>query len=141
MKKQLSLVIVLVIYISLFSGCGSTGNIPDKDSSVSLSLSSDNIARVTVDSLPQGNSYSFTGADGNAVVEYFNGLTLASNFSEKPEEYSGLTRVVTVEYENGNKVTIYHFGNIFVRADNGPWYKMDYEEAASFEALLDKLNN
>jgi len=35
---------------------------------------------------------------------------------------------------------VYHFGNMFIRNEDGPWYRMEYEEAARFDALLDELN-
>ena len=80
-----------------------------------------------------------TGDDVNAIVDYFSNLHLISDFEENPDEYTGMTLVVSIEYHNGTSSTIYHFGNMFVRVDDGPWYKMDYEEASRFHPLLQEL--
>lgn len=72
----------------------------------------------------------------DAIVEYLSNLTLISNFPENPDEYSGMTWVIEVEYSDGDSTTIYHFGNMFIRADDGPWYKMDYEEASELGTFI-----
>ena len=49
--------------------------------------------------------------------------------------------VISLEYDNGDVLTVYHFGNMFIRTENGPWYKMTYDEAKRFDTLLNELNN
>ena len=46
---------------------------------------------------------------------------------------------ISLKYENGDTLSIYHFGNMFIRSEKGSWYKMTYDEASRFDALLDKL--
>ncbi|MBQ8170442.1 MAG: hypothetical protein IJZ95_00490 [Oscillospiraceae bacterium] len=94
------------------------------------------IHRIEVTSLPEGYNYLFDGAQTAVVSEYLAGLTLTSDFSENPNEYCGMTWVISVGYENGDMTTIYHFGNMFIRADDGPWYRMDYDEAKRLSELL-----
>lgn len=94
------------------------------------------IERIVVTSLPEGYHYSFDGAEIDVVSEYLVGLTLTSDFSENPNEYCGMTWVISVGYENGDTTTIYHFGNMFIRADDGPWYRMTYDEAKRLSELL-----
>ena len=71
-----------------------------------------------------------------AILKYFNNLTLISNFSENPDEYGGMSWVVEIEYENGEKNTVVHFGNMFIRVNYGCWYKMNEDEAGRFHGLL-----
>ena len=75
-----------------------------------------------------------------AIVDYLDSLSLQSRFKEDPDEYTGMTWVISVDYADGSTVTVYHSGNMFIRTADGPWYRMEYEEAARFHALLDELN-
>lgn len=107
----------------------------------SLLPQEDGIKGVTVSSLPEGYNYFFTRADADAIVEYLSGLELTCEFEENPEEYVGMVWVVSFEYETGDITTIYHFGNSFIRANNGPWYKINFNEANQFESLLKQLES
>ena len=98
------------------------------------------VTRVTVSSLPGGYDYAYEGEDALAIVDYLDSLSLQSRFAENPDEYTGMTWVISLSYADGNTVTVYHSGNMFIRAADGPWYKMSYEEASRLEALLEKLN-
>lgn len=99
------------------------------------------VQSVRVTSLPKGYEYSFEKEDAQAVIDYFSDLDLIADFEENPDEYKGLTWVITFEYSTGGSVTVYHFGNAFVKQAGGPWYKMTYEQASRFESLLNELNN
>ena len=103
-------------------------------------LQAGDVTRVTVSSLPGGYDYAYEGEDALAIVDYLDSLSLQSRFKEDPDEYTGMTWVISVDYADGSTVTVYHFGNMFIRAEAGPWYRMEYEEAARFHALLDELN-
>lgn len=90
-------------------------------------------------SLPGGNSYSFDD-DAYKVADYLTGLKLSSDFSENPDEYDGMTWVITVTYVDDYVDTIYHFGNMFIRNENGSWYKMDYDEAVKFDSIIYEID-
>ena len=79
--------------------------------------------------------------DIKALVDYLSDLNLNSQFEENPNEYVGMTWVISLEYENGDVLKVYHFGNMFIRSEKGSWYKMTYDEASRFHALLDELSN
>ena len=98
------------------------------------------ITDVEVSSLPEYYNYSFNGESAKKIVDYLSSLNLESDFEENPNEYGGMTWVVSLKYENGDALTVYHAGNMFIRAENGTWYKMTYEEASRFHTLLDELN-
>ena len=97
------------------------------------------IKNISVSSLPEGFNYSFAGEDAEKIAEYLSDIELISDFSENPEEYLGMVWVVSINYENGDVVTIYHNANKFIKTDSGRWYKMNYYEANRFEYLLDEL--
>ena len=99
------------------------------------------ITNVGVSSIPEGYNYSFVGEDAKTIVDYLSNLNLEGSFEEKPNEYGGMTWVISLKYEEGDAFTVYHFGNMFIRSEKGPWYKMDREEAIRFDALLSELSN
>ena len=103
-------------------------------------LQAGDVTQVSVTSLPEGYAYAYEGEDALAIVDYLGSLSLQSRFAENPNEYTGMTWVISLSYADGNTVTVYHFGNMFIRAADGPWYRMEYEEAERFHALLDELN-
>ncbi len=106
----------------------------------SVLLKEGTVKNISVSSLPEGYNYSYTGENAQAIVDYFTELDLISDFEENPDEYSGMTWVIVLEYEDGSKETIYHFGNMFIRTNGGSWYKMTFEQASAFDSLLDELN-
>jgi hypothetical protein len=103
-------------------------------------LQAGDVTQVSVTSLPEGYAYAYEGEDALAIVDYLDSLSLQSRFAENPDEYTGMTWVISLSYADGNTVTVYHSGNMFIRAEDGPWYRMEYEEAERFHALLDELN-
>ncbi|MBR6552491.1 MAG: hypothetical protein IKT89_06595 [Clostridia bacterium] len=101
-----------------------------------------NVIKVNVSSLPEKYNYSFTGENVKVITDYLSSLNLQSNFEENPDDYFGMTWVISLEYENGDTLTIYHFGNMFIRSEQGScWYRMTSEEASRFESLLNELDN
>ena len=132
MKKRIAWVLALVFCLSL-TGCFAATKEEGR------LLKDGKVEKVSVTSLPEGYAYSFGGEDAQAVVNYFSGLNLIADFPENPDGYSGMTWVVSLTSEGGDVVTVYHFGNTCIRAEDGPWYKMTYEEASRFGSLLDEL--
>ena len=135
MKRIIVLALTLAMLIAAFSGCSES-----KDNSSLPVSGKGGIKSVSVSSLPKGYNYSFGKNDADAIIDYLSNLNLISDFEENPNEYAGMTWVISLEYENGDIVTVYHFVNMFICADGGPWYKMNFEEASRFDALLDELS-
>ena len=94
------------------------------------------VRKISVSSRPEGHSYSFTGDRAQSIIDYISQLHLIDDYPENPGDYDGMTWVISLEYEDGTILTIYHFGNMFIKAENGPWYKMTYEEASRFDTLV-----
>ena len=136
MKKIIAIVLICICMLGIV-GCSQQ---PQQVQGGQL-LAEGNVINIDVSSLPEGYNYSFSGADAKSIVDYLSTLNLESNFEENPNEYAGMTWVISLKYENGDTLTIYHSGNMFIRANGGSWYKMTYDEASRFDTLLDELNN
>ncbi len=95
------------------------------------------VNRIAVSSLPESYSYEFTNVEGRTqIISYLSDLDLTADFSENPNEYSGMTWMITLYFADGTSTTIYHFGNMFIRAEGEPWYKMDYEQGNKFDEIV-----
>ena len=86
------------------------------------------------------NGYIFDGEKAEKLVNYLTGLDLKSKFSENPDEYTGMTWVISIEYESGDTAVVDHFGNMFVKNGDGQWLKMNYKQAEQLDTLLEKLS-
>lgn len=135
MKKIIAIVLVSICLLGSV-GCSQQ---PQQAQGNQL-LAEGNVINIDVSSLPEGYNYSFSGEDAKAIIDYLSTLNLESNFEENPNEYDGMTWVISLKYENGDTVIVYHFGHMFIRSEKGSWYKMTYEEANRFNTLLDELN-
>ena len=134
MKKIIAIVLVCICVLGIV-GCSQQ---PQQVQGGQL-LAKGKVINIDISSLPGGYNYSFSGKDAKAILDYLSTLNLESNFEENPNEYTGMTWVISLKYENGDVLTIYHFGNMFIRVKGGSWYKMTYDEASRFDTLLDEL--
>ena len=134
MKKIIAIVLVCLCVLGIV-GCNQQ---PQQVQGGQL-LAEGKVINIDISSLPEGYNYSFSGKDAKAIIEYLSTLNLESNFEENPNEYDGMTWVISLEYENGDTLTIYHFGNMLIRVKGGSWYKVTYDEASRFDTLLDEL--
>ncbi len=103
-------------------------------------IESDKIIEIKVSSMPEGYNYDFRITDNSKkisdIINYLTNLDLKSDFPENPDEYDGMTWVIALIYEDNSTFDIYHFGNMFIRADGGEWYRMTYEEAERFDDIV-----
>jgi len=136
MKKLITIVLVLICVLGIV-GC----SIQQQQVQDDQLLAEGNVIKIDVSSLPEGYNYTFDGEDAKAITEYLSNLNLDSKFEENPNEYDGMTWVISLEYDNGEILTVYHFGNMFIRSEKGSWYRMTYDEASRFDALLNELSN
>jgi len=134
MKKSIVLVIS-VVFVFILVGC--SGVITKGG----LLLWDGNVKKISVSSLPKGYNYSFSGKDAEKIIDYLSDLNLIEQFEENPNEYGGMTWVISLEYDDGDALQIYHFSNMFIRAKGGSWYKMTDDEGNGFDNLLNELNN
>ena len=136
MKKLLTIALAFLCLLGMV-GCSQQ----PKQVQGNQLLAEGNVIKIDVSSLPEGYNYSFDGEDAKEIIDYLSNLNLQSNFKENPNEYAGMTWVIFLEYDNGDELTVYHFGNMFIRTEKGSWYKMTHDEANRFDTLLDELNN
>ena len=142
MKKLLTIALAFLCVLGMV-GCSQQPQQVQGNQQVQCNqlLAEGNVIKIDVSSLPEGYNYSFDGEDAKEIIDYLSNLNLQSNFEENPNEYAGMTWVIFLEYDNGDELTVYHFGNMFIRTEKGSWYKMTYDEANRFDTLLDELNN
>lgn len=133
MKKLMALVLVLFFVLGMV-GC----NQPQQQVQGNQLLAEGVVKNVNVSSLPKGNNYSFSEDKAQAIIDYLSNLNLDSQFEENPDEYVGRTWVISLEYDNGDVLTVYHFG-MFICSEKSSWYKMTYDEASHFDKLLNEL--
>lgn len=145
MKRLVALVAVFA-FLLLLVGCQETeiqstetsrNNVSNQVSGSQL-LIEGNVIKCDVSSLPKYYNYSFKGESAKKIVDYLSSLNLESNFEENPNEHFGMTWKITLEYDNGEILNVYHFGN-FIRTENSSWYKN--EQARYFGELLDEIKN
>ena len=132
MRKLIALLLALVCVFA-FAGCSTT--VEGK----SVLLKEGNIESISVSTLPESDEYIFADVDADKIINYISELKLTSFFSENPDDYVGRAWVISLEYEDGNVLTIYHFG-MFIRTEDSPWYKMNYEEANQIGSLVSELS-
>ena len=87
--------------------------------------------------MPEGYDYSYTGEDAQAILDYLSGLDLVEDATPPP---SGGAWDITIEYEDGSTVKLYHSANEYIGISGGSQYKMTYEQASAFDNLLYELN-
>ncbi len=143
MKKIFVFALVLLLIFSLCA-CNNEQLPNDDDNQQQVQgkqlLAEGNVIKIDVFSRPGAYNYSFTGENAKAIIDYLSNLNLDSNFEENPGEYNGMVWVISLEYDNGDELTLYHSGQ-FIRPENGSWYKMTYEEGRRFDALLHELSD
>lgn len=133
MKRIIPAILTLFILLSALTGC-----IEQKNGFINDIIKDKTVTRIIVTSQPEAYMYIFEDDGIDEVIDYFGSLHLISDFDEDPDGYVGMTYCVSIEYGDGTSSTVYHFGNMFISADDGPWYKMEYEEAVSFDRLLER---
>ena len=135
--KQLMATVLTMLCVLVIVGCSQQS----QQVKGNQLLAEGRVINVDVSSLPEGYNYSFGEEDAKAIVDYLSDLNLKSKFKENPNEYAGMTWVISLKYENGDVLEVYHFGNSFIRSEKGSWYKMTRDEASRFDALLEELSN
>ncbi len=144
--KLILCIALIAAAFSLFAGCGPSEEnaappAADRSGSgqgavVTELISDEDIESVDISSLPEGYSCSLDGDNAEKIVSNISKMHLDSDFPENPDEYDGMTWVVKVRYKGNRESTLYLFGNMFIRTEEGPWYKMDYDEAAAIDKQL-----
>ena len=100
------------------------------------------VERIEVESLPQSETWAriYTDRDKiGTVVSYLNGLRRRSPVPDDPEEDVGQSLVRTLTLADGTTREFTHFGNLFFMERGDAWQRMEYEQAARLDGLLQSL--
>ncbi len=128
MKRAMSAALVLFCVLGLV-GCGKQQQIKGKQL-----LAESTVTTVTVASEPTGYLYSFVGEDAKMIVDYLYELRLAE--TENPWRM-GMSWAISLEYDDGTALTVYHCGEYIVVEKN--WYKITNDDGSRFDTLLSEL--
>lgn len=128
MKKLIVCVFIIMFGVVIITGCKNSAE-EDMDT-------------ISVTVLPENKEYERTYTSKEKVlkiVDYLNGLTLEEEFTENPDEYAGMTYVITLAYQGEGQAVYYHFGNRFLKLDGElgfDWRRMNYGEASQLESII-----
>ncbi len=130
MKKQKKAVFVFIIMIILVLAC--------RDKQMPI-IEADDIESIEIITQPESkdlNRFYSSQEKIEKITEYINGLSLKERFSENPDDDTGMSYIITITYKSGNRITLNHFGNKFLKQDNKPWKKMNDKQAAYLESII-----
>ena len=132
MRRFAAILLATVVCVSLLAGCDSKAG----QTQEALLPSVKGIAGVEISSLPGLYSGGCTGKDATALAERILAIPTKADYTEDPNVYTGMTWVLVFLYEDGRIVTVELFANMFIQADDGPWYRVPVQDA---QALSDHL--
>lgn len=132
--KYITVCFLIAALLCTLAGCAAS-----KTLTGAALANSENVVQIQISSLPESETYqrSYTSPGKiKAVTDYIDALILSEKFPENPNEYTGMTWVITYVYEDGTQLTSYHFGNMFFRAGTGQWTRMTYEQAERLDSII-----
>lgn len=132
--KYITVCFLIAALLCALAGCAAS-----QTTTGAALASAEQVAEIRVSSLPESDTCRRTYISPEkikTVTDYIDALTLSAKFPENPNEYAGMTWVITYVYKDGTELTLYHFGNMFFRAGNGSWHRMTYEQAAQLDSII-----
>ncbi len=131
-KKFLLIILTFTIPIIILMGC--------KSKNINFNVTGENINNIEISSLPESDDFNKilnNNGDIDTIVKYLNSINPFIT-KENPNEYVGQTIIIKFNYKDGSTKEYYHFGNMFIKEDDGIFYELKYEEA---EKLGEIINN
>ena len=123
-------ILILLLFITLLSGCGKTVPKPDTPSVVTL---------VEVSALQNGKvvHYRYTQDDKmQAILSYLRSLRPGVYVPIEAETFRSDAYRISLTLSDG-RIKIYHqLYDEFMQKDNGPWQRIDSARASSLPQLL-----
>jgi hypothetical protein len=102
-----------------------------------------NIIKITIKTQP-GNDSSLKSTENKSeiikIVNYINGLDL-KKIAKKPDEYTGMSYIITFYFNDKTSKEYVHFGNMFFKESGKGWYEMPYNQAKELEDIYKSLDN
>ncbi len=133
MKKIIILLFALTVFIFTLTSCNSEVDTPILD------FEAKNVKEISISTLPESDTYTRTINTSEEIAEiinFINDMDLETDFSENPDEYTGMTIVIKFICEDNSYTEVYSFGNMFLKVGNEPWIRMKYDEAEALEKLV-----
>lgn len=130
--KKVVLIAMTIFVCILFIACNDVKL--DKKTHV-LQEQERKLVCIKLSSLPETNEYTFSGEAANEIYEYL--ANLKTEYYSSNNDLNGITYVISIEYDNGDLKTLYHFSYL-IGTDDG-WYKIKNYEEQEFENLIKKL--
>lgn len=130
MKK----IIIPLLLFCFISGCRAD----------QLNIDPTTTSQVTITTLPEDESLQRVYTDSvkiNALCNYLNSLNLISHFTDKVDDYVGQTFIITINGNNDEPLTIYHFGNVFIKQNENEWKKISYKQGSELYSLILKYES
>ena len=142
MKSMIAIILALALCLALPAGCGTKQGKPAPgaaDKGAPRVAKDGTVRSVEATSFPERFAYTFTGDAAQAVLDYLLSLQLSEDSENRHALYSGITWQLDLAYDDGDEMTVYHSGT-YIQTKDGPFYKMDDDEAVRLYSLLDELN-
>lgn len=134
MKKLFAFILLCMMIVSI-SACSTSS-----DTAPKATASKDKeIVSIAIATLPEstGHVRTYTSEEKiDSIRSYINSLTLSDISSEKPEDYAGMSYIISVTYDDNSTKTYNHFGNKFFKIDDQEWKIMNDGQASELEAII-----
>ena len=129
-KKFLRIILTFALSIIFLIGC--------KSQNIKFNVIGENINNIEISTLPESDDYNktlYNIEDIDTIVKYLNSITPFIT-KENPDEYVGLSIIIKINYKDGSTKQYNHFGNKFIKEDDGEFYELKYDEAEKFEEII-----
>ena len=124
-----------MLFVCLFTvGCGKQAQ---RNNTL---LPEETAVKAEVLAFPVSQNFTINGNDAQRLAEKLSGFTLAYVPGSDLETYTGQTWMFTFTYESGETAVAYVFADLFMRVNDGSWYKITDSKEGALEAFLDKLH-
>lgn len=132
-KKFAFIILAFTLPILFLVGC--------KSKNVKFNVILENINNIEITSLPISDNYNKIinyNEDIENIVKYLNSIHPFIT-KENPNEYVGQSIIIKINYKDGSTKEYNHFGNKFIKEDDGTFYELKYEEAEKLEVIINNI--
>ena len=137
MKKIFSIVLLLIMTLTILSGCSVT-----ESSQVDVELFGEGAIRtITFESVPNGYNYSFHGSSVQKIIDYFSNLSLELDTSPDSSGMPGMVWTIMAEYEDNHDEVIYIQSDGIHIIKKNEKYKVVDDAVIDIHKLVDSLKD
>lgn len=132
-KKFLFIILTFTLPIIFLMEC--------KSQSIKFNVIGENINNIEISSFPESEDYNKTlnnNEDIDKIVKYLNSINPFTT-KENSNEYVGQSIIIKINYKDSSTKKYYHFGNKFIKEDDGIFYELKYEEAEKLNEIINNI--